>query len=296
VLEIVSMIKSLKWFLTGILINLKKIKNGYKLKDKINLVLLVPLISVSGIDPNVAFEITEAIIRLVNLLLRNIIVSLDSVCYAFVDLESYRIMVFENFETFMWRYLTIKNKDVFVDIGAHIGKYTLHASKEVGEQGRVVSIEPHPLNYGVLERNISINNLKNVISLNVAASHEEMKINLYLHHTSAGHSLKPEMKPTTHWKTQNLIVVSAEPVDQILSRLQLNADWIKIDVEGGEIDVIRGATETIRKDRPRIMVEVWRPNISLLHQYMDALGYSVQLIPETRDWIAPYFFCYPIQP
>lgn len=290
------MIKSLKWFLTGILINLKKIKNGYKLKDKINLVLLVPLISVSGIDPNVAFEITEAIIRLVNLLLRNIIVSLDSVCYAFVDLESYRIMVFENFETFMWRYLTIKNKDVFVDIGAHIGKYTLHASKEVGEQGRVVSIEPHPLNYGVLERNISINNLKNVISLNVAASHEEMKINLYLHHTSAGHSLKPEMKPTTHWKTQNLIVVSAEPVDQILSRLQLNADWIKIDVEGGEIDVIRGATETIRKDRPRIMVEVWRPNISLLHQYMDALGYSVQLIPETRDWIAPYFFCYPIQP
>lgn len=289
------MSKSLKWFLTGILINLKTIKIGHKLKDKINLVLLVPLISVSGIDPNVTLDITGVIIGLVNYILRNTIVSINSICYANVDLESYRIIVLEDFETFMWKYLTIKNEDVFVDIGAHIGKYTLQVSKEVGEQGRVISIEPHPLNYEVLERNISMNNLKNVIPINVAASYEETKLNLYLHHTSAGHSLKPEMKPMTHWKNKKLVVVSAEPLDQILNRLQLSADWIKIDVEGGEIDVIRGATVTLRNDRPKLMVETWKKNIALLYQHMDRLGYSVQLVPETRDWIAPYFFCYPIQ-
>lgn len=49
---------------TCILINLKTIKLGYKLKDNINLVLLLPLISVSGIDPNISFDITEVVIGL----------------------------------------------------------------------------------------------------------------------------------------------------------------------------------------------------------------------------------------
>ena len=63
--------------------------------------------------------------------------------------------------------------DTVVDVGAHIGLYTLIASNRVGSSGKVFAIEPDPMNFEILVQNIRLNNLENVLALNYAAYSEE---------------------------------------------------------------------------------------------------------------------------
>src|ERR1051325_3193678 len=60
------------------------------------------------------------------------------------------------------RHFNTKQGDIVVDVGAHIGKYTIIASKRVGANGKVIAIEAHPGNYEMLNRNIKLNGLTNV--------------------------------------------------------------------------------------------------------------------------------------
>jgi tRNA A58 N-methylase Trm61 len=64
------------------------------------------------------------------------------------------------FEQWIWKYLHIlKPGDCFIDIGAHIGKYTIQVTRIVGDEGLVLSIEAHSDNYKILVENILINHL-----------------------------------------------------------------------------------------------------------------------------------------
>src|ERR687885_407770 len=82
-----------------------------------------------------------------------------------------------------------KQGDIVVDVGAHIGKYTLIASKRVGVNGKVVAIEAHPGNYEMLNRNIKLNGLTNVIPLNYAVYSKETKVKLYLPEQESGYTI-----------------------------------------------------------------------------------------------------------
>ena len=69
-----------------------------------------------------------------------------------------------------------KEGDVVIDVGAHIGPYTLKASKRVGLNGKIIAIEADPENFDILNRNIQLNKLTNVIALNYAVYSKEDKI------------------------------------------------------------------------------------------------------------------------
>jgi len=69
-------------------------------------------------------------------------------------------MVSPLFEQWIWKYLHILNLgDCSIDIGAHIGKYTIQVARIIGDEGLVLSIEAHPDNYKILVENILINHL-----------------------------------------------------------------------------------------------------------------------------------------
>jgi FkbM family methyltransferase len=70
--------------------------------------------------------------------------------------------------------------DIVVDVGAHAGHYTVISSKRVGSKGKVVAIEADPTNFEILNRNIQLNGLTNIISLNYAAYSKQIKLKLYL--------------------------------------------------------------------------------------------------------------------
>src|SRR5215213_1352740 len=87
-----------------------------------------------------------------------------------------------------------KTGDIVIDVGAAFGFYTIMASKRVGQQGKVVAIEPQPIILEMLNRNIKLNKLVNVITLNYAVYSQTTKVKLYSSYTiiqeRAGQSLQ----------------------------------------------------------------------------------------------------------
>jgi FkbM family methyltransferase len=137
----------------------------------------------------------------------------------------------------------------FVDVGANIGKYTIKIARQLKDKGKAIAIEPEPSNFQVLKKNIVLNNLKNVNAFNLACSSHAGKSAFYLNDSGTGsHSLIK--------KTNKNISVNLCKLDSLLSSLKIKkVDFIKIDVEGAELDVIAGAKNTL-KSFPKIIVEI----------------------------------------
>ena len=87
------------------------------------------------------------------------------------------------FERKVWRYLNLKKGEIFVDVGAHIGAYTINTAKIASN---VIAIEANPENFKVLIKNISLHKLDNVIPYNVAAYNVNKKLKLYFGMDSRG--------------------------------------------------------------------------------------------------------------
>ena len=173
-------------------------------------------------------------------------------------------------------YFTPKRGDIVVDIGAHIGLYTIISSKRVGIDGKVIAIEADPGNFEMLNHNIKLNRLANVIPLNYAAFSKETKVKLYVPDEESGYTIYHTLMERTGKK---FVEVDAITLDYLL--LQLNGiregvvevNWIKIDVEGVEFEVLKGATNVLSKSKDiALLIEVhgidnYRPLIEFLNSY-----------------------------
>src|SRR5918994_5160984 len=98
-------------------------------------------------------------------------------------------IVMTRHEDVIIEYFRPKEGDIVIDIGAHIGLYTIISSKRVGANGKVVAIEAHPGNFEMLNSNIKLNQLTNVIPLNYAAYSKETKIKLYVPDEASGYTI-----------------------------------------------------------------------------------------------------------
>jgi FkbM family methyltransferase len=159
-------------------------------------------------------------------------------------------------EHWAWYYFKPNRGDVVIDVGAHVGKYALPATRMVGEEGKVIAIEAHPENFEALMRNISLNNFHNIIALNVAAYNENHKKVLLAGSCDSQFSIK--FRP----KRNKFIEVETRTVDSIMQENGIDkADWVKIDVEGAEIEVLEGMKDIINKSPDlKVLVEVFRGN------------------------------------
>src|ERR687898_357701 len=157
-----------------------------------------------------------------------------------------------------------KEGDTVVDIGAHMGRYTITSSKSVGASGRVIAVEAHPYNFRILQHNIRLNKLKNVNALNWAVYSKKDRLKLYLPDEDLGytmhHSLMTNYLASKYSKEieRRYLEVEADTLDNLLKSRGINrVDWIKIDVEGAEYEVLRGAKEILSTNKPiSILVEV----------------------------------------
>ena len=151
----------------------------------------------------------------------------------------------------------IKEGDVVLDLGANIGYYTLLFAKLVGESGRVIAIEPDPGNFSLLKKNVEANNYKNIELFQAAATDYTGKITLYTD--------KDDPRQNSIIKARNAtipIMVDAIKIDDIVKQ----ANFIKIDIEGGEERAIKGMDKLLRGN-VKMMVEIkpqFREIISVL--------------------------------
>ena len=142
-----------------------------------------------------------------------------------------------------------------VDVGAHHGLYTLLASKRVGRAGRVISFEPSPRERKRLRRHLLVNRCRNVVVQSCALGEERREADLFLVEGREDwcNSLR---EPQIDDRTVK-VRVQVERVDDVLARLGIGrVDFIKLDVEGGELSLLEGAGGTLAASRPVILAEV----------------------------------------
>jgi FkbM family methyltransferase len=148
---------------------------------------------------------------------------------------------------------SLQTDSVVLDVGAHIGQYTLLAAK-YAPAGRVIALEPHPELYQRLQSHIRLNRLSNVQALNLAAGQMPGRSSLVLSDQPSNSRLLP-----TNRSGDNVIDVEVLPIDQIVREAALpRVDVMKIDVEGAEGQVLRGAQETLSQFHPLLIVELDR--------------------------------------
>jgi len=136
----------------------------------------------------------------------------------------------------------LKEGDVFVDIGANIGYYSVLVAKIVGENGRVISVEPIPSTAKILSLNLTLNNLKNVKVIQKAAWSNNRIITIHIPKGFFG--LSSIYKPPT---ATDSIAVKGAPLDRILEVPKV--DLLKIDAEGSEYQILKGGRKILRKTR-----------------------------------------------
>jgi FkbM family methyltransferase len=181
-----------------------------------------------------------------------------------------------NHEDDVIEHFTPKQGDIVVDIGAHMGRYTIISSKRVGTNGKVVAIEAHPGNFEMLNRNIKLNQLTNVIPLNYAVYSKETKIKLYLPEEDSGFTIYNTIMSNRAGTEDKFVEVNANTLDCLLQLNQIREEevnWVKIDVEGAEFEVLKGATNVLTKSKDiALLIEIhgpdnYRPILNFLSLY-----------------------------
>jgi FkbM family methyltransferase len=159
-----------------------------------------------------------------------------------------------------------------IDVGAHIGYFTLLAAKLVEHNGRVYAFEPDPDNWRTLSYNTQLNGLGNVEAIPKAVSDHSGKAELWLSKASEQHSLsKPGARPDVHGS----IIVETVNLDEFLEeRGWPSVDLVKIDVEGHEPAVLSGMTRLIkRSEKLAVVMELNRDAlIASGHSPLEFLG------------------------
>jgi FkbM family methyltransferase len=157
-----------------------------------------------------------------------------------------------------------KEGDIVIDVGAHMGRYTITSSKYVGPHGKVIAVEAHPYNFKILQRNISLNRLTNVTAMNCAVYSKKDRLKLYLPDEELGYTMHHSLMTNyliskySEGIEKKYIEVEAYTLDNLLENSGINqVNWIKIDVEGAEYEVLRGAKDILSANRHiAILVEV----------------------------------------
>lgn len=181
----------------------------------------------------------------------------------------------------------LKKGDIVIDVGAYIdGWYSLLAAKLVGEEGRVYAFEPHPFYYKLFKNNIKLNNITNIMSIKCGVSDRVGTFNFY--EGGIGSSIiKGHVEDVTKKiggkNYGRAIKIKTTTLNKFVKEKQIkHIALMKIDVEGAEMKVLKGATNILKEaDGPDFIVEVVDEYLKRggsskqeLLSYMNVFGYK----------------------
>jgi FkbM family methyltransferase len=165
--------------------------------------------------------------------------------------------------------------DVVVDVGAYIGDFTLYACEKVGKEGMVIAFEPSQEEYEILKRNIKDNVIENCLAFRAGlgdTTREEQPL-----YSLASAFFYPGAKSLIN--EQNFgralnSVISIRRLDDVCKMLGItHVDFLKIDVEGYGLEVLKGA-EALLKSGTYIAMEIHLPYEREVSNYLSKLGYK----------------------
>jgi FkbM family methyltransferase len=161
-----------------------------------------------------------------------------------------------------------RSDDVVIDVGAHMGFFTLKIARKVE---KVVAVEPDPANFLFLTLNVQINRLKKKVAVHNFALGED-NCQMFLDKSGYGGGRSRTTLEKTDYR------VETRTLDEFVEKIGLDhVDLIKIDTEGNELCVLRGACEVLRKYEPDLLVAAYHfpDEPSLVAGYLKRCGYNV---------------------
>ncbi|OGG85492.1 hypothetical protein A2392_03330 [Candidatus Kaiserbacteria bacterium RIFOXYB1_FULL_46_14] len=196
--------------------------------------------------------------------------------------EGYAIYYYGFFEANLTNFFInfLKKGDVFFDIGAHVGYYTMLARELVGETGSVHSFEPTPRTFSSLLENIK--DFKNVTANNAAVFNEETEIEFvdYGPKYSAFNSYKKRNGEDMEFLGEPEVVLAKTiSLDNYCREGSIRPTLVKIDAEGAEYMILQAMTDIIANVRPIITIEVagdeeWKDNCVKSIKLLQSNGYE----------------------
>ena len=199
-----------------------------------------------------------------------------------VEWARYRCFAYGNWEPELRELVkaNVRNGSIAVDVGAHIGYYSLLLSRLVGPTGQVYSFEPVPPNFSFLTENLKMNGCANVEAVNRAVLDRQTQIRVDL----------PEGDPLpigvsfADASQAGSVKVETVSLDEYLLARTLKVDFLKVDAECAEDMVLTGARRLIARDRPSILMEVHHfdgdREKSPVPRHMREMGYRVNQVAE----------------
>ncbi len=156
-------------------------------------------------------------------------------------------------------YSLVKKNDVIFDVGANIGETTLNFAKKTGENGKIHSFEPDPINYISVEKNIRINDFNNILLNPFGLGNEEGKFKIYTVDEN-NRGMNRIVNSTDNISNHREITITR--IDDYVKNNNIKTiNLIKIDVEGFEFNVLKGALEVLNKFHPILFIELDNQNL-----------------------------------
>ncbi len=176
-------------------------------------------------------------------------------------------------------HLQINENETFVDIGANVGYYTLRAATTYrGDNIRIVSIEADPENYKALCCNIAHNGFDNVIAINKAISSMKGTVTLYRRiNASKRRVATSESSTSFDFGKESSLSIESDTLDNIVKEYNIHPNVIKMDIEGAEVDALKGSTDTLRHSR-KIIVEIHGTNLEKVKAALQNHDFNIQVV------------------
>tara|TARA_A100000171_G_scaffold52986_1_gene75024 strand:+ start:3297 stop:4058 length:762 start_codon:yes stop_codon:yes gene_type:complete len=173
----------------------------------------------------------------------------------------------------------VRNGDSVLDIGAHKGGYLYWLRKSIGSDGLLVALEPQPTLYDYLKLAISKFRFTNIELHHAGASSEDTHLELYIPKGEGLTSPGATFEDRKDSSKGHFIKVPVHKLDELLKHRKKAINFIKLDVEGHELDVFKGALDILKQDKPTLLFECENRhlnNISVIDvfNYLTDLGFQ----------------------
>jgi len=187
--------------------------------------------------------------------------------------------IYEAYETFLIKAL-LKPTDIALDIGAHIGYFTLLMAQKCKW---VYAFEPEPNNFKLLKSNVKLNKLENIVCYNIAVTESTGLTKLHLCESNSG--MHRIYKPK--WISKTTMVRTIKIDDALTLHGGLKVDFIKMDIEGSEFGALKGMEQLLKTNHVIMMMEFHPPTIEEyganpreVYDFIKGLGYDIRLLPK----------------
>ena len=170
----------------------------------------------------------------------------------------------------------IKKEDIVIDIGAHVGYFTMYAAKKA-YQGIIYSIEPYKESFEIFKKNLNLNELTNVKPFHAAISKKTEQITLYIDKDNQiGNSM---FKTDTSVRSEKVSSFSLE--DFIINNKIKKINFLKIDCEGAEFEIILNLKKEIMKNVNKMSIEVHEnsntDSVDKLENFLNENNFKVKI-------------------